>query len=236
MRKSGRLLVVAVAIGLVTATAASAEPGPGIPHFTPLYPKPFHLGNASEHTTGEGIVPVIFAAKSAEGESSEIVLECSTMKGQGEVTGPESLTTTLVFGGCRSYASKPAAACSNSTKPYEIVATPANGELGVINASTNSVGLRFEFNLEATCHNHTTSYPLTIKGSAIGEITPVNTKSNRFRVKFKRSGYEQVPQSFEAGPPTVLVSDVGLAPPEPTAVETTMFLTFPKVTEIKYAH
>lgn len=234
VRKSGGLLVAAVAILLVAAPVAGAEPGK--PHFQPPYPKPFHLGNASEHTTGEGIVPVVFAAKSPEGETTRIVLQCQTLKGEGEVTGPETLTTTMVFGGCHSPATTPPSACTNTEKTYEIVAAPSNGELGVINESANAVGLRMEFNLEAVCHFHTSAMPLTIKGSAIGQITPVNTKSNRYRVRFTRSGYEQVPPSFEAGPPTVLVSALGAEPPEPTAVETTMFLTFRKVAEIKYAH
>jgi hypothetical protein len=37
-------------------------------------------------------------------------------------------------------------------------------------------------------------------------------------VKFRRSGFEQQPKMFEGGPPTVLESVIGTAPPEPTAV------------------
>jgi hypothetical protein len=148
------------------------------------------------------------------------------------VSGPKTLTTTLTLSGCQSSASTPAAKCTNTEKEQQIVMTPSNGELGPIN-SANAVGVRLEFNLEAVCTSRTATYPLTIKGSAIGRINPVNTKSNRFTIDFTRSGYEQVPAMFEGGPPTVLVSAVGANAPEPTAVETRMFLKFPVVTEIK---
>jgi hypothetical protein len=175
------------------------------------------------------MVPIVFAAKSAT-DGTQIVLKCNSFKGTGEVSGPKALTTTLVLNQCKSSTSGPTAKCSNTAKAEEIVATPSNGEVGRI--SVNTVGVRLEFNLEAVCRAGTTTYPLAINGSAIGQINPVNTKSNRFTIKFTCSGYDQVPAMFESGPPAVLVSTVGVAPPEPTAVETTMFLKM-AVTEIK---
>jgi hypothetical protein len=230
LKPGGAIVVALLSLSVMANAAAAAEVEN--PRFVPPYPKAFHLGNASQRTSGEGIVPISFAAKEPEGAGTEIVLTCNTFKGDGQVTGPKTLTTTLVLSGCHSN-STPAAKCSNSEKAGEIVATPSTGELGRIDASSNSVGLRLEFNLEAVCKSRTSTYPLSIKGSAIGVIKPVNTKSNRFTIKFTRSGYEQVPAMFEGGPPTVLVSTVGVNPPQPTAVQTTMFVKFPTPTEIK---
>ncbi|HEV7584409.1 MAG TPA: hypothetical protein VGO14_01390 [Solirubrobacteraceae bacterium] len=221
------LVLLAVGLGTSSAVALEAEN----PRFVPPYPKPFHLGSSSKGTTSEGVVPIVFAAKEPEGEGTQIVLTCRWFKGSGEVTGPKTLTTTLTLNGCKSATGTSAARCSNTEKPEEIVAAPSNGELGRI--SPNTVGVRLEFNLEAVCRMGTSTFPLTVKGSAIGQINPLATKSNRFTLRFTRSGYEQVPTMFEGGPPTVLVSAVGAAPPEPTAVETNMFLKFPVVTEIK---
>jgi hypothetical protein len=225
------VFIALVATALVANLAVAAEVEN--PRFVPPYPKPFHLGAASQRTSGEGIVAIRFFAKEPEGGGTQEVLACSSFKGDGQVTGPKTLTTTLVLTGCHSSTTGTLAACSNTEKSREIVADPSNGELGRINASQSSVGVRLEFNFEAVCRSRTSTYPLTVKGSAIGEIKPVNTKSNRFTIRFTRSGYEQTPAMFEGGAPTVLVSTVGVNPPEPTAVETTMFLKFPAVTEIK---
>jgi hypothetical protein len=230
LKPGGALILALLAVGLVTSSAVALEAEN--PRFVPPYPKPFHLGSSSQRTTEEGMVPIVFAAKDPETEAAQIILTCRWFKGTGQVTGPKTLTTTLTLNGCKSGTATGTSAvrCSNTEKAEEITATPSNGELGRISA--NAVGVRLEFNLEAVCRSRTTTFPLTIKGSAIGRINPVNTKSNRFTIRFTRSGYEQVPAMFEGGPPTVLVSTLGAAPPEPTAVETTMFLKM-AATEIK---
>jgi hypothetical protein len=96
--------------------------------------------------------------------------------------------------------------------------------------------LRLEFNLEAVCKSPKATYNVRIRGSAIGEIRPINTLSNVFTVAFKRSGWEQEPSMFEGGLPANLESEVGTSGPQPTAVDTTEFLKFPKVTEIRRGH
>jgi hypothetical protein len=202
-------MLVLLTVGLVTSSAVALEAEN--PRFVPPYPKSFHLGSSSQRTTEEGIVPLVFAAKDPETEGTQIILTCRWFKGDGQVSGPKTLTTTLTLNGCRSSTGSSSAKCSNTEKAEEIAATPSNGEVGRI--STNTVGVRLEFNLEAVCRTRTTTYPLTVKGSAIGQIKPVNTKSNRFTIRFTRSGYEQVPAMFEGGPPTVLVSTVGAAAP-----------------------
>lgn len=220
----------------VGAASAYAEEVP--PHWQGPYPKPFHMHTASQHSTSEGIVPVTFVARETQGEETiaATILRCTTDKGEGSVTGSQTLTTTLTLTGCISNWPGHAAKCSNTTKPQEVVAAPSNGELGLISASANAVGLRLEFNLEAICTSRTGSYNVRIRGSAIGEIRPINTMSNVFTVSFKRNGWEQQPSMFEGGTPATLESEVGTSGPEPTAVETTEFLKFPKVTEIRRGH
>jgi hypothetical protein len=227
---------VAVGLSALGASAAYAEEVP--PHWLAPYPKTFHIHTANLRSTGEGVVPVAFVAREMQGEEmvATTILHCLTDKGEGSVTGPQTLTSTLTFTGCTSSWPGPRAKCSNTTKPYEIVAAPSNGELGLIDAGSNSVGLRLEFNLEAICTSNKGSYNVRIRGSAIGEIHPINTMSNVFTVTFKRSGWEQEPSMFEGGLPASLESEVGVSGPQPTAVETTEFLKFPKVTEIRRGH
>jgi hypothetical protein len=227
---------VVACLSAVGAASAYAEEVP--PHWQGPYPKPFHMHTASQRSSGEGIVPVTFVARETKGEETiaATILRCTTDKGEGSVTGPQTLTTTLTFTGCISNWPGHTAKCSNSTKPYEVVAAPSNGELGLIKANTNSVGLRLEFNLEAICKSRTETYNVRIRGSAIGEIHPINTLSNVFTDTFKRNGWEQEPSMFEGGTPATLESEVGTSGPQPTAVETNEFLKFPKVTEIRRGH
>ena len=229
---------LAAAVGLCSLGASSAGAEEVPPHWLQPYPKTFHIHTASLHSNGEGIVPITFVAQETEGQETiaATILHCNTDKGEGSVTGPETLTTTLTFYGCTSRWPAPRATCSNSTKPQEVVAAPSNGELGLINASTNSVGLRLEFNLEAICKSNAGTYNVRIRGSAIGEIHPINTMSNVFTVSFKRNGWEQEPTMFEGGTPATLESEVGTSGPQPTAVDTTEFLKFAKVTEIRRGH
>jgi hypothetical protein len=232
----GRTVLAAV-VSLSAVGVSSAYAEEVAPHWVGPYPKTFHIHTASLHSTGEGIVPVTFVAREGEGESiAATILRCQTDKGEGSVTGPQTLTTTLTLTGCVSHWPEPRATCSNTTKPQEVVAAPSNGELGLINASSNSVGLRFEFNLEAICKSPKSTYNVRIRGSAIGEIRPINTLSNVFTVAFKRSGWEQEPSTFEGGVPASLESEVGTSGPQPTAVDTTEFLKFAKVTEIRRGH
>jgi hypothetical protein len=107
-------------------------------------------------------------------------------------------------------------------------------EPGPINTVTNSAGLRIEFNTGGECRHGSSSTPFGISGTAIGEIMPVNTRSNRFAVRFRRNGFEQLPPSFEAGPPTVLETIFGAGPSAPAAIDTTVFFRFPTVTELRY--
>ena len=76
--------------------------------------------------------------------------------------------------------------------------------------------------------------PLSVTGSAIGRLTPIDLMSKTFTLAFSQSGGGQTPESFEDDPVKHALSlGVGSGTPEAAGLSTTAKLTSEEKLEIK---
>jgi hypothetical protein len=137
-------------------------------------------------------------------EGPNLKILCSPNTYQGEYTGPNTLSVTVNFIGCTNIATNQTCQ-TNPVKPSEIETQgPLEGELGFIRSGSKPVvGLDikraptlvvFECGKapEAVLH-------VSLEGSVIGRIRPVNRMLEETKLGYKASALKQVPEAFEGG-------------------------------------
>lgn len=147
---------------------------------------------------GAPIATVAFKESSGFGKlvSSSTTLEWKAATGEGILEKPNKVTKfVLRFTGDK------IGLCevkSPGAPAGEIVTKEIKGALGYINEATKTVGLLIEpaasplFEVETSgCHA-----AFTVTGSAIGQVTPINTKTLNLEVAFNASGTKQEFKKF----------------------------------------
>lgn len=170
-RMVGLALVAVFAISAVVASAASAA----LPEQTP--------------TTGT--FTGTSGASTFETKSGEQV-KCTSGAVTGEVTGAKSSKSKITFKGCAAFGFK----CNSSGAGSGEIVLNVNGELVYIMKATKEVGLINTLSAELTikCSAFQT---LKVKGSTLCPLTPVNTKTTKYKLVCKETKGVQEPINYE---------------------------------------
>ncbi len=188
-------LGVAAALLAIAASSASAA----LPEFTPPFPK-----NMSA-TSGASTLETVGGMK----------IECAADTAGGAVTAPQSGTISLTFTGCELVLASGKVPCTTpGTPPETIVTPPLPAQLGYMSHTPTKavVGLQIGSGevifAEFDCINK-----VTVRGSIIGKITPINKLvkplPKHFTLAFKQAKGVQKPKQFEGGPPTFFATSFG---------------------------
>ncbi len=186
-------------------------------------------------------IPGPGGAKKLTGHFGPVTLEgvgkttisCAAASATGEFATARTLSTTLTLSGCE----RPAGhhPCQGATSPPgEIVTSSLEGEVAFIaGGSKPSVGvdLKHEPSLASfTCSGTSGDELVTLEGSVIAPITPLDQPTSTFTLKYKAPGGRQVPEAFEEGLKDTLLTQV-LAGLERTGEETGLTATATLATE-----
>jgi hypothetical protein len=138
-------------------------------------------------------------------ESAGLKISCSVATFNGEYTGAKTASVTVDFIGCLNVATNKKCQ-TNPAKEGEIEPPGSlEGEIGLININgLKKVGL--DLKRSPTIAGFSCGEPLelpevtgTLEGSVIGQISPLNTAREEFKLKYAATGLNQVPESFEGG-------------------------------------
>ena len=191
-RTIGLCCVALVALSAsMTASAAGA-----LPEFTGPFPTSF---------TSKSGVTVLETVKKA-------TIKCAADTGSGEVAGPKTGTITITFTGCE-FVTLGLTCNTVGVPPGTVVTAPLLMTLGYINGPKKEVGVDLSTAtggplMEFTC----AGLRVTVAGSVIGKITPVNkvvAPPGHFSLRFTQASGKQKPTKFEAEPADVLFTSFG---------------------------
>jgi hypothetical protein len=147
-------------------------------------------------------------------------LVCPHSAGSGEYTGVKSATVTITLTGCTHGASKESCQSAGAAAG-EIVTGTLEGKLGFIQyefkeaTPFTSVGLDLTHQPSLfTAECGTAKTPLSVSGSVIGKLTPLDKTVPAFAVAFAQSAGKQEPEQFEGGPKSTLSEIFGSGSPE----------------------
>ncbi len=162
--------LVALAIGAVAAASASAAELEQIP--------------ASGKFTVSAAAGGTFQTKSGSS------ITCKTVSGSGEVTGVKTATSKVTFEGCTSLGFK----CT-AGKTAGSIETEINGELVWLSKAGLKAGQKLTLakELSVTC----SFIKITVKGSTLCPIEPVNTKTTTLKLSCKQTGGKQEFTEYE---------------------------------------
>ncbi len=214
-RIAGLCLVATLVTLIVSVTAASAA----LPEFLGPFPNKFAL------TSGKTTLETVTGLK----------VTCKKDAANGEVAGPKTDSVTITLTGCvlnGLVCNTPGVAAG------EIITSPLLSTLGYINRAKKQVGDSLENPTGAPftqfiCGSGLT---ITVTGSVIGRIKPVNTlitPPKHFKIAFKQAVGKQKPTKLEGGPIDVLGVAVNGGPSEEAGLSSTETLTFATPTEVK---
>ena len=163
-------LIAVFAMSAVAASAAELEQSPSSGKF-----KVESKGGSFETTKGE-------------------VIKCSSVKGEGELTGAKTSKSKVSFEGCKA---KEIIEVSCSTKGAKsgVIETEITSELVWLNKSKKEAGedLVLTKELEITC----SIVKIKVKGSTICPVSPVNTKTTKIELTCKQSKGKQEFTEYE---------------------------------------
>jgi hypothetical protein len=168
-------------------------------------------------------------------------LTCAKGKGSGEYTGSKTSTVTIKLTSCKYGATKQVCQSAGAAAG-EIVTSPLEGKLGYIEDQFKegtqliSVGLDLTHAsslLSAECGAQ--KVPLTLSGSVIGQLTPIDAMSSAFVVQFSQAGGAQSPEAFEERAKDTLSLSVGGSSPEGAGLSAKVKLTNGEHLQVKAA-
>jgi len=173
IRMIGLALVAMFAMSAIVASAASAA----LPEQVPATGKFTGTSGASTFET-----------------LKEEKVKCTSDAITGEITGAKSSKATITFKGCEGLGLK----CNSEGAGSGEIVLKVTGELVYIMKSTKEVGLinTLEKELTIKC---TAFQTLKVKGSTLCPITPVNTKTTKYKVVCKMTKGMQEPANYEPG-------------------------------------
>ncbi len=138
-----------------------------------------------------------------------VLLECASGSAQGEYTGPQTATMSLVLSGCGLRFFGTAVCSSAGAAAGEVRVPDLPAQLGFIeDGSKPSVGWALNSPTSGPLATFTCEkVPVTLQGSVIGAVQPVDKMSQTAKVAYKGSEGAQSPESFEGGALDTLVLD-----------------------------
>ena len=215
----GVALIAVLALAAVAVSSASAATCTTKPCFTGTFP------NTYTSSSGAGTLETKSGTK----------VKCSSDSTEGgEITGEKTgKLKSVVFKGCESSGFKCSTkgAASGEIKTVELETT-----LGYINKSTKEVGiaLKPKGGGDFVTFECTALVKVTVKGAVIGVMTPVNSETMKYTLKFTQTGGKQTPQKFEGGSTDILESEIdGSGKFEESGEQTEDALTLAKTTKLE---
>jgi hypothetical protein len=169
-------------------------------------------------------------------------IKCVALTSAGEWTGAKTATMIARFTGCQLVSSKQACQSSGASGG-EIVTSALTGSLGFIKDTFHegpevSVGVDFKDGpaiASAECGGPQPT-TVTISGSVIAPVTPIDTMATKSTVKAKAAGGVQSAAAFEGGPQDTLVASLqsgSTKTTEQAGLTTTIALIYGEKLEIK---
>jgi len=168
-------------------------------------------------------------------------ITCSAGTGTGEYTGAKTETLTLTLSGCERPATH--SACQSvAAASGQIVTNQLEGRLGFIRSGSKAiVGLDLAREGALATFECVSSAPggkevVTLEGSAIGMVKPIDRMSSHFTDAYTQKAGHQSPEQFEGGLKDTLTSSIvaGLEKSsEQTGLATTLTVTGEEPLEIK---
>lgn len=174
-----QLKIVGAVLGTVFALSAiaSATASAALPEFNP--------GTAGTKLTGtSGSGTLLTATKG--------IIECTSDTVSGELTGKKTGKATVTFKGCSAFGFLGAKSLGDAEG---VILTKVALELCYINKAKKEVGVLTE--VTEPVHVEVAGKLLKITGDAVGKITPVNTKTKKFKLEYKQKGGTQEPAGCE---------------------------------------
>lgn len=177
IKTAGLILVAMFAMSALATGAASAEP---------MLPRLTAKGGElvkKKYTSTSGPSTLETGKNGA--------VKCKAGTDTGETTGPRTGTSTVKFTGCESASIK----CNTSGAKSGEIITKATSKLVYINEAKKTVGellTAAESTIECTFLQS-----LKVKGSVIGELTPVGVEQEEFTLAFKQKKGVQEPTQYE---------------------------------------
>ena len=179
-----------------------------------------------------GPIPVPCTAKSGVTTLETVkkaTIRCTSDTAAGEVTGPKAGSIRITLSGCE-FVTIGLLCNTAGVPPGEIVTAPLIMALGYISGPKHEAGVDLSTAtggplIEATC----AGLRVTVTGSVIGKITPVNkvvAPPARFTLRFSQAAGKQKPTHFEGAPIDVLGTSFG-GPFAESGLSSTDSISFP---------
>jgi len=138
--------------------------------------------------------------------SGKTNIKCTGGSDTGEYTAPKTESVVYTFTGCETGPKSQLAKCQSSgSAPGEIQSAPLVGSLDFIKESEEETG-KSEVGLDLKPASGTNlltfecgGAPVSVSGSVIAPITPVDTSSSVFKVAAKQGAGKQSVEAFEEG-------------------------------------
>ena len=166
--------------------------------------QPWPLANPHFTFTLEKVPLEAAAGKSTK---ATVILECASGSAQGEYTGPQTATMSLVLTGCglRFFGIEPCSSPGAAAGEVRVPDLPA--QIGFIeDGSKPSVGLALDSPTGGPVATFSCEgVPVSLQGSVIGAVQPFDKMSQTAKLAYKGSEGAQDPESFEGGAQDTLV-------------------------------
>jgi len=187
IRTLGLSLVAVFALGAIASATASAAK----PELVNSKKEPLAAGTKLTSTSGVGT----FETKSGE------KVTCEKDTNTGEITGPKADTAKITFTGCTAKVSIITAKCKSKGEATGTIKLSVNSKLVYISESAKTVGLDLVLpeNLTIECEAFGSKETLTVKGSTICPLSPLDKLSVKLTLSCKQTKGAQEPSAYEEG-------------------------------------
>ncbi len=183
----------------------------------------------------EGPFPNTFTSKSGAGKLQTVggqEVTCTADSNTGSITGAKTDTANVTFTGCESVTLK--AKCQSGANEGEIKTVELSSTLGYISKAAKTVGIDLKPKAgELFASFECGGVKIEVKGSVIGALTPINTKTKSFKLKFKETAGKQEVTKLEGEPTDVLMTSIAGGAFEESGESTEDTLTTAKATTVK---
>jgi phospholipase C len=174
-------------------------------------------------------------------ETAGISMSCAALAGTGEYTGPKTEVLHITLSGCEQPGQ---GSCQNEkASTGEVALSPLEGELGVIKAGAagkppqigsalhGGGGQTLVGNFE--CGVGPGAVPITLEGSAIAVLTPLDKMSRTVKLKLAGSKGKQKPAAFEGVAADPLLARIGEGKAAPGSLAVLITSTSKESLEVK---
>jgi hypothetical protein len=158
-------------------------------------------------------------------------IECTGTTGKGEITGAKKATSEIKFTACKA-AGLGVLSISPKGAANEIVTPTLNQELCYISKAGKTVGVISTLSTELKLEVPSTKKVINIKGAAIGEATPVNSKLTTGTLALTQVSGVQGIEKCEGGAAQTLLTQEGAGAFTQSGQEIKGEITFAAATEV----